>query len=196
MKPLRPIKSKAAPAYPARDEQRATSRRGFLRRVALGAVAAGLGGSVLSGCLDGSSRGKAGDSTTVDIALEKLQSVRLPGDGFESVWESTTSYDEQQMTVSFALVLETRDGALADHFRQYPQEGIYAAQQILFRSDCETLQSSTDLIDREEAIAIALEQCYCNATNEDSSGMVSVKLSIDSCEEYWMMGGVAPDPNW
>jgi hypothetical protein len=175
------VTRKSDPAYPTLEDF-ACERRGFLRRLFVGAVTLGVGGRALSACTS---------SVTIDgeTAHPDLHSVRLPGSGFASAY---IGYEEY---VHFAVTFNTYNEAFAAWYRSNEAEGLGVLAAALTPFGCSDLSSGMTAV--RTALAVALEDHYLSLHDDEGPLVNSIEAIVDSCEYMPPIGGgVAEDPHY
>jgi len=166
--------------YPSVSQYRC-ERRQFLRRLALGALAAGVGGRILSACTS------TGDITG-NPDPRTLHTVRLPGEGFASAYISWGHY------LRYSLTITTYNEALAATFRDPGSEALTVMASALSDTTCEDYAGSLGWL--EARLLAALEEHYFGVFADDGTGIESAALAIESCETAPMDGGVDEPSPW
>lgn len=169
-------------AYPSLEEF-SSSRRGFLKRFAIGAVVAATGGKLLSGCQIYPFDNVAGDMVGPDY-----YDVRLPAEGNSSVYMYYGDY------LQFAVAFVTYDEAVAEYYRNTPDDGLAVINSVLVDSDCDNL-SGDSLATMEQNLLEALSENASKRVATDGQGIASLTLLIDSCEDGMIAGGME-DPDY
>ena len=165
------VESKEQPGYP-NLAQYACERRQFLRKLALGALAVGVGSRVL-GCT--SSRGISGQPGT-------LHTVRLPGEGFASAYMTHDEY------LRYCVTFTTYNEAFAETYRTSESEGLVALSAVLSGSSCVEIESSPG--DVRRALRAALETHYGETYSDDGPGIHELTLHVEECETAMMAGDI------
>jgi hypothetical protein len=171
------VESTPEPGYPSLS-QYTCERRQFLRNLALGALAAGVGGRVLAAC-----------TSTSDIEGRPgtLHTVRLPGEGFASAYLGFDDY------LRYFVSFTTYDPALAEHYRSNDTEGIVALSGVLSASSCEEIERSHAAI--SDALRSALESHYFETHADDGAGIHELTFHVEECETA-MIGGDIEEPGY
>ena len=220
--PPKPLRDEATPEYPSLSEYRDT-RRGFLRRLAVGGLAFGLGGRLIAAC-DTPSLPRAGsvaakstqkDNTTLDTdedtstnttdkdkkhTISPSYDVRMPEEGFDWVFDdggfSYDSGEEMGIEVQYALVLTTNDADLAAYYEKNRDAGLDVAGEVVKSYDCEDFDDPSKMEQIRNLLRDALSEHYIEETGKNTTGVVEISLTTEYCSEYWVTAGVAPDPDY
>jgi hypothetical protein len=171
------VESKPEPGYPNLS-QYTCERRQFLRKLALGALAAGVGGRVLAAC-----------TSTSDIEGRPgtLHTVRLPGEGFASAY---MSYDEY---LRYSVTFTTYSEALAEAYRGSDSEGLVVCSGVLSGSSCAEIESSHAAI--RDALRSALESHYLETHADEGAGIHTLTFHVEECETA-LIGGDIEEPGY
>jgi len=168
------VESTVEPGYPNLSQYRC-ERRQFLRKLALGALAAGVGGRILSACTS------TGDITG-NPNPRTLHTVRLPGEGFASAY---MSYDEY---LRYSVTFTTYNEAFAEAYRGSDSEGLVVCSGVLSGSSCVEIESSPAAI--RAALRSALETHYLETYADDGAGIHELSLHVEECETAMMAGDI------
>ncbi len=171
------VESTSQPGYPNLS-QYTCERRQFLRKLALGALAAGVGGRVLAACT--STSGIEGRPGT-------LHTVRLPGEGFASAYIGFDDY------LRYSVTFTTYNEALAEHYRSSDSEGLMVLSGVLSGSSCEEIESSPAAV--RGALRTALETHYFETYAGDGAGIHELTFHVEECETA-MIGGDIEEPGY
>lgn len=142
------------------------------------------------------------DDTTTEKEKKKevvlpSHEVRLPEEGHDWVYEGGSwDYDEQGVEIQYAIVLVTHDAALAEYYASRRDDGLEVAREIVRSYDCEELEEPANLEQVQNLLRDALSERYIEDTGKDTTGIARISLTVEYCSEYWVMGGVAPDPDY
>jgi hypothetical protein len=174
------VASEPGPGYPSLEGY-ACERRGFLRRLFIGAVTLGVGSRALSACTS---------SVSIDGGREdpELLTVRLPGAGFASAYLNPDEY------VRFAVTFTTYNEALAAYFRSHESEGLAVMSNALSPFHCTDFGSR--MTAARAALAAALEDHYLSLHDDEGRLVNSLDLVVDTCEYAPPIGGVMEDPGY
>jgi hypothetical protein len=140
----------------------ACGRRAFLGRLAMGAAAVGAA-RILAAC-----------ESTLGISGRpgELYEVRLPESGFAGAYLGFEDY------LLFAVVIGTRDEALASWYEGAREEGTSLCASTLHDFRCDDIGSEPV----REALRTALEEGYATGAGAAGTGIVSLELIVESCE--------------
>jgi hypothetical protein len=166
--------------YPSLS-QYTCERRQFLRRLALGALAAGVGGRLLAACT-------STDDITGNPDPRTLLTVRLPAEGFASAYISWDHY------LRYAVTITTYNEALAAYLRGPESEALTVMASALSDTTCEDYEGSLGGI--EARLLAALEGHYFGLFADDGPGIESASLAIETCETAPLDGGVDEPSPW
>jgi hypothetical protein len=175
----KPQKTKSPAAYPSL-EQYTCERRSFLRRLVFGAVAAGVGGRILSACTS---------TTSIDgrSTMPDLHTVRSPGSGFASAWIGTEEY------LRYAVTFTTYDEEFAEFYRSNEDQALIVFSSILSGYSCDDFSGSMTAV--RTALAAALEEHYRGLFGETSDLVHSLEILVEECE--WMpIAGDMEEPGY
>lgn len=178
-KPRR-VETTPEPGYPSLEGY-ACERRGFLRKLFMGAVSLGVGSRVLAGCE--STTDIDGSTTHPD-----LHTVRLPGEGFGSAYLGWEEY------VRFAVTFTTYNEALAAYYRSHEPEGLSALILGLASYTCSDFTGT--MRDVRRNMAVALEDHYLSIHDDDGPLVESLQMIVDTCEYSTPIGGAMEDPHY
>ncbi len=156
-------------------------RRQFLRKLALGAVALGVGSRVLPGCTSTGGITGSPDPRT-------LHTVRLPGDGFASAY---ISYDHY---LRYCVTITTYNEALAVYFRSPESEALTVMAAALNDTTCTDYEGPLGSL--ESRLLGALEEHYFGVFADDGPGIEQATLLVETCETAPMDGGIDEPSPW
>jgi hypothetical protein len=170
-------------SYPSLD-QAMCDRRGFLRRMIVGAAAATVGGRILAACTS---------TTDISGALPEgeLHTVRLPGEGLGGAYVRPDGW-EYDAYVTFAVTFTTRDRTLADLFREDETTGLGVCSATLSSYTCPEIETNREAV--ASSIRAALEDGFREMTGREGGGILSLELMVDSCQGLEGPGGVVEEP--
>jgi len=176
----RPLKISPVPGYPSLSDA-PCGRRQFLRKIALGALAAGVGSRVLAACTStGDITGNPNPGT--------LHEVRQPGEGYANVYMSSDEY------VRFAVTFTTYNEAMAAYFRENEMEGVVAMTVAVQDLSCSMFSDHRREVRR--ILQDALEDHYLGLFDDTGTLIESLDLEVESCEVSVDIGGAAPFPGY
>jgi len=166
--------------YPSLS-QYVCERRQFLRKLALGAVALGVGSRVLSACT--STGGITGNPDP-----RTLHTVRLPGEGFASAYISFDHY------LRYSVTITTYNEALAVYFRSPESEALTVMAAALSGTTCEDYDRPLGSL--EARLLSALDDHYFGLFADDGPGIETADLLVETCETAMMDGGMDEPSPW
>jgi len=176
----RPLRSALFPGYPALSDL-TCGRRQFIRKLAVGAAAIGVGGRFLAACT--STSDISGDPDPRD-----LHEVRQPGEGYANVYLSSDEY------VRFAVTFTTYNEAMAVYFRANEMEGVVAMTVAVQDLSCRAFNDEPGRVKR--ILQDALEDHYLGLFDDSGSLIESLDLDVETCEVSVDIGGAAPYPGY
>ncbi|MBW2263046.1 MAG: twin-arginine translocation signal domain-containing protein [Deltaproteobacteria bacterium] len=170
----KPQRSAHHPGYPALSDV-TCGRRQFLGKLAVGAVALGVGSRLLAACTSTSGiDGRPNPGT--------LHTVRLPGEGFASAYIGFDDY------LRYFVSFTTYNEAFAEYFRSSDSEGLVVLSGVLNESTCEEIESSPGTIQR--ALLAALESHYFETFVDDGAGIHELTFHVEECETAMIAGDI------
>ncbi len=179
-------KPKKLDRYPEQDYPSLaefTDRRGFLKRIMLGALAVGAGSQLATGCVNFPQDDIAGGMRPPDYF-----DVRLPAEGFASAYLNEGDY------LTFAATLITYDEAVADHLRASPEDGVGVLSAALVSTSCGQVTDPDQRTALEQALAQALQESL--AQQFANPAIAELTLLVDVCEDGMIAGGEPVPPDY